>query len=328
MGENRHTREDLKIMQGWPLSRKIMVTQTRIMEWHMRFEGLCAVNFSGGVDSTVLLDLARRCYPDIPAVFVDTGLEFPEIVEFVNGKPNITVIKPQFCETCVKCAEGCFPKVVRKHGWNFPSKNVADAVKYARKGSLWAQNDFAGVNKDGSESKYKKSMYSRWAFLVDAPFGISADCCQILKERPLDKWHRETGYKPIVGTLASESQRRRAAWLKTGCNAFNSKKQVSKPLSFWRHTDVLDYIRTFNVPYASAIYGDIVEGKDGSLTTTKAKQTGCSLCPTSCHLDKVNKFQRMKHTHPELWDYGINSLGLGEFLDYIGVDYGGKSYGD
>ena len=47
-------------------------------------------------------------------------------------------------------------------------------------------------------------------------------------------------------------------------------------------------------------------------------------CPTGCHLDKVNKYQRMKKMHPDLWEYGINSLGLGEFLDYMGVDYGGE----
>jgi hypothetical protein len=65
-----------------------------------------------------------------------------------------------------------------------------------------------------------------------------------------------------------------------------------------------------------------VEGKGDIIKTTGAKQTGCSLCPTGCHLDKDNKFKRMEQTRPDLWDYGINSLGLGEFLDFVGVDYG------
>ena len=46
-------------MQGWSLERKIRVTQTRIMEWYMRYDGQVFISFSGGKDSTVLLDLAR-----------------------------------------------------------------------------------------------------------------------------------------------------------------------------------------------------------------------------------------------------------------------------
>jgi 3'-phosphoadenosine 5'-phosphosulfate sulfotransferase (PAPS reductase)/FAD synthetase len=318
---NKYTPEDLKTMQEWSFERKIMVTQTRIQEWYQRFDGKVAVNFSGGVDSTVLLDLSRRCYPDIPAVFVDTGLEWPEVREFALSKDNVTVLKPQFCKTCTGCSEGCFAKIVKAHGWNFPSKDVAMSVKYARRGSKWAINRFKGLNADDTESPYKKSIYGRWAFLVDSPFPISNQCCQILKERPLDKWHKETGRMPIVGTLASESRRRRNAWLLTGCNAFDAKKQISKPLSFWRQTDILRYLRQFNISYAS-IYGEIIEDGKGGYKTTGAKQTGCSLCPTACHLDKTNKYQRMKETHPDLWDFGINTLGLGKLLDFVGVDYG------
>ena len=69
MKEQRHTPDDLKTMQAWPLSRKIMVTQTRIMEWYMRFDGKVSVSVSGGKDSAVLLDLARRCFPDMEAVY-------------------------------------------------------------------------------------------------------------------------------------------------------------------------------------------------------------------------------------------------------------------
>ena len=71
------TKEDLKIMQEWSFERKIQVTQTRIMEWYMHYDGNVYIGFSGGKDSTVLRDLVRRIYPDVPSVFADTGLEYP-----------------------------------------------------------------------------------------------------------------------------------------------------------------------------------------------------------------------------------------------------------
>ena len=70
---NAYTRQDLSVMQAWPLERKIRVTQAKIIEWYHHYDGKVAVSFSGGKDSTVLLDLARRAFPDIPAVFVDTA---------------------------------------------------------------------------------------------------------------------------------------------------------------------------------------------------------------------------------------------------------------
>lgn len=74
MRENKYTLEDLKTMQAWSLERKIQVTQTRLIEWYHKFGGKVYVSFSGGKDSTVLLHIARQLYPDIEAVFVDTGL--------------------------------------------------------------------------------------------------------------------------------------------------------------------------------------------------------------------------------------------------------------
>jgi len=118
--------------------------------------------------------------------------------------------------------------------------------------------------------------------------------------------------------MAVESNRRRQAWLQTGCNAFEAKKPVSKPLSFWTEQDILQYIRRYGLEIAS-VYGEIVEDGKGRLTTTCEKRTGCMFCPVGCHLDKQNRYQRMKTTHPKVWDYCIHTLGLGDFLDYIGV---------
>lgn len=82
-------------MQSWTLERKIQVTQTRIIKWYQKNNGKVYVSFSGGKDSTVLLDLARRIYPDIPAVFIDAGLKYPELREFVKNDSQCTWLKPK-----------------------------------------------------------------------------------------------------------------------------------------------------------------------------------------------------------------------------------------
>ena len=302
------TIDDLKTMQAWPLSRKIQVTQTRILEWYQRFDGKVNVSISGGKDSAVLLDLARRCFPDIEAVYVNAGLDFPEVRKFAIDTPNVTVLQPKMR----------FDAVVREYGWCYPSKDVAQTIYYARKGSTWALQRMKGINKDGSPSRYRRTHYANWAHLLDAPFLISAKCCGIMKEAPLEKYRKESGKHPMVGTMAVESERRRQAWLQTGCNNFDSKHPVSKPLSFWTNENILRYIRDYGLRIAP-VYGDIVEDDNGRLSTTGEQRTGCVFCPVGCYRDKVNRFQRMAVSHPKLHQYCMDALGLGAFLDYIKV---------
>lgn len=308
MAENKHTPVELAALQTEPFERKILISQTRIMEWYIRHDGNVSVSFSGGKDSTVLLHLVRTIYPDVEAVFVDTGLEFPEVRKFAIRQENVTVFKPKMN----------FRQVLDEYGWCYPSKDVAMTVYYARKGSPWAVNRFAAKNRDDSFSPWKRDRYGKWGYLTDAPYKISHMCCRVMKEEPLDRHRRETKKKPFIGTMATESNRRRQAWLQTGCNAFDAKKPISKPLSFWTEQDILQYIRHYNLEIAS-VYGEIVEDDKGRLTTTGEKRTGCMFCPVGCHLDKQNRYQRMKVTHPKIWNYCMDTLGLGDFLDYIGV---------
>ena len=88
------TLEDLKMLQALPLDAKVLKTKQRIREWYRTFDGKVYVSFSGGKDSTVLLHIVRELYPEVEAVFVDTGLEYPEIREFVKSVDNVTWVRP------------------------------------------------------------------------------------------------------------------------------------------------------------------------------------------------------------------------------------------
>ena len=321
MSDNKYTSEDLKIMQSWPLERKIQVTQTRIIEWYQRNNGQVYVSFSGGKDSTVLLDLVRRIYPDVPAVFIDTGLEYPELREFVKTVPNVTWLKPEMN----------FRKVIETYGYPIISKEVSKRVnwgkRYLEEGKVgyWAYQSLTqpAFTKDGKRSPYDKHKYG---YLLDAPFKVSDNCCKIMKKDTAHKYGKQTGRKPILATMASESQMRKTAWLKNGCNAFDSKRPISQPMSFWTEQDVLKYLSITEIPYAP-VYGDIVQDINGKYHTTKCDRTGCVFCGFGCHLEKEpTRFQRLKVTHPKLWNYCMKpwdegGLGMKEVLDYIGVKY-------
>lgn len=316
------------------------MTKERIRQWYEHWNGMVYVSFSGGKDSTVLKHIVDSMYDDVPALFVDTGLEYPEIRKFVNqvrtcnrgGYENfnhdVQIVRPDMR----------FDEVLKTYGYPVISKEVShkihDANTAKRNGreDSYALRQFAGtyVSKNG------KTCFDirKYAFLLDAPFDSSHMCCNVMKKKPAKAYERESGRKPFIGILASESALRTSNWVKGGCNIYDKSRPLSHPLSFWTEQDILNYLKTYNVPYCS-IYGDIVETNKG-LQTTGCSRTGCIFCMFGCHREKEpNRFQRLKQTHPRQYDYCINGgemvdgkwqpskdgLGLGKVLDYIGVKY-------
>lgn len=308
MSEMKYTKEDLKMLQSLPLDRKIIISKLRISEWYEHWQGKVSVNYSGGKDSTVLLRLIRELYPEVPAVYVDTCLDYPEVREHVKRTANVIYLTPKMN----------FRDVIKQYGFCYPGKEVAQAIEDARNGREHALRKFAGKNADGSRDIFGERNYARWSWLINAPIKISAKCCGIMKEKPLDEYHKQTGTAPYIGLLATDSFRRRRAWYMAGCNAFNQKK--SKPLSIWTEQDILHYIKKYNVEIASA-YGEIIIDKNGKYRTTREKRTGCIFCPIGAHLDNPNHFQRLRESHPALYRYCMKELGLDEFLTAVGVEH-------
>ena len=398
---SKHTAYDLKQMQSLPLEAKIIMTKQRIKAWYeswIRYEivnkntgktryvtateepplkegeyinsemdGAVYVSFSGGKDSTVLKHIVDSMYDDVPALFVNTGLEYPEIQKFAMSQKNVITVRPEMR----------FDEVIKKYGYPVVSKEVSNTINGAKnsikKGVYSHRLCKLGVKREEyggllDEGKYdydvnlRKSMYmqSKWRFLLDADFDSSSFCCDVMKKKPSKQYEKESGRRAIIGTLANESQNRKTAWMKHGCNAFESKRPTSQPLSFWTEQDILQYIIQFEVPYCP-VYGDII-GKDKrngmvfsadeiralycynddailphlQIKITGCDRTGCIYCAMGCHLEGApNRFQRLKETHPRQYEYCIKGgemvdgkwqpskegLGLGKVLDYIGVDY-------
>ena len=403
-----HTIQELRQFQAMPLEVKVAMTKVRIRDW-VNYYGQDGVyvSFSGGKDSTVLLHLVREEYPNIPAVFVDTGLEYPEIREFVKTFDNVTWLKPKMN----------FKKVIEKYGYPFISKEVSECVYGAKKylhnllngGGKNSQYQYfydkvCGSGKysrhNGNEEDKEKeirelanllnqrmlnreggqnqrlaqllgwftkdkdhpisadephtgkdlSKYSqeKWKFLLFAPFDVSNKCCNVMKKEPAHRYIKETGKKPILATMAEERRLRTQKWLQNGCNGFEMNNPVSTPMAFWTEQDILNYIKEYNIPMCS-VYGDIVvdyEGEDQlnnqidffdlglvkddrKLKTTGCSRTGCMFCGFGCHLEKPGegRFELMKKTHPQVYDYVMRSkekggLNYKEIIDWCNENGG------
>ena len=132
----KHTESDLWQMQSLPLSAKIRMSESRIKGWVEEYgEDGVYIAFSGGKDSTVLKHLVRKLYPDIGAVFVNTGLEYPSVGLFARSQENVTVIRPEIN----------FREVLLRYGYPLISKEVAECVSQARKG-LESDKGYKGID--------------------------------------------------------------------------------------------------------------------------------------------------------------------------------------
>jgi 3'-phosphoadenosine 5'-phosphosulfate sulfotransferase (PAPS reductase)/FAD synthetase len=172
----------------------------------------------------------------------------------------------------------------------------------------------------------------KWLPLArDVPVLISGLCCNKTKKEPIHAYYRnQSGIMPFLAMLAEESRMRTQAWIRHGCNAFDSKHPTSNPLSFWTEQDILRYIVDNNIEIAS-VYGDIVAVDsfgneydphgtliDCKLKCTGCQRTGCIYCALALHLEKgMTRFQRLAITHPKQYEY---SIGGGQWVDNPAYD--------
>lgn len=223
---------ELQQMQSLSLEAKILMTRQRIRTWVNTFgEDGVYISFSGGKDSTVLLDIVRKDYPRIEAVFINTGLEYPSVRQFALSKENVTELKPSLN----------FRDVIITYGYPIISKEVATNVMEFRKKPDGCRKERFDHNSERNK-KFPQYDMSAYSYLLTAPFNISHKCCDIMKKNPSKLYEKRQQKYPIIATMACESKLRLTKWLQHGCNAFDLKRPSSNPLSFWTENDVLTYI--------------------------------------------------------------------------------------
>lgn len=121
-----HTLDELQEKQALPLDLKIRLTQDRVRAWINEYgEDGVYISFSGGKDSTVLLDLIRNefGYKNVKACFVDVPTQYPELRSFVKTFDNVDIVTPKIN----------FFQVCEKYGFPLFSKEISECVQGARK---------------------------------------------------------------------------------------------------------------------------------------------------------------------------------------------------
>ena len=323
----------LKQMQALPLDMKEAISRNRIFEWVEAFGvSNVVVSFSGGKDSTVLLHMARKHFPNIRAVFSNTGLEYPEIQSFVKTFDNVDIVTPPMN----------FAQVITEYGYPLVSKEIAAAIHYARRiipegehesrgyrATMGYRKQFSSAHWTKEDGTVERSQYQKanWLPMVQLPILISEYCCYKMKKSPIKQYISGHQVYPMLGTLAEESRLRKQSWIKDGCNIYEGRNKESKPLSIWTEQDILQYIVLNDLEIAS-VYGKVVgadrhgmnwppKNENGEITRrlrcTGCDRTGCIFCAFGLHLEKgETRFQRLARTHPRQYEYCI---GGGQWID-------------
>lgn len=282
----------------------------------------------GGLDSITLLCFLRSIYIDVPAISVSI-LE-DKSIQKVHKELGVEAVKPLKPKV----------QVIREFGYPVLSKEIAGKINLLQKQTpesatvrhaiITGETGEYGGNRTGTRMQLAR----KWLELFGgadpegaaqgfkkAPFLVSDKCCYYLKEKPCDDWAREHNSVPFLGLMASEGGRRSKSLMMNGCNYFGESTIRSAPFAIFMRQDLLQLAIDLKVPVPE-IYGEIVRDMDGTLRTTGAQRTGCSMCGFGIQLEKrPHRFDKLYRQNEKEWRFWMFDMGWGEVLDYIGVEW-------
>lgn len=183
------------------------------------------LSFSGGKDSTILHYLLDKALPNnrIPRVFINTGIEYNDIVDFVKElaekDDRFVIIAPN---TPIK-------KTLDTYGYPFKSKEHSLRVQQFNKGtnSNYIKKYISGYDKNGKPSKFVCPKCLKYQFEEIGKYNYSNLCCYKMKKEPAHNWAKENN-RPIVMTgMLNEEGGNRA---RLGCVI--TEKRTGKLLKF------------------------------------------------------------------------------------------------
>lgn len=314
-----------------PYESNVALAESRVFDWRDTCEqyGRRYAVSVGGLDSITLLAFVRKVlHEDVDGISV-SSLE-DKTIQAVHKEMHVINIPPLKSKV----------QVLKEYGYPIISKQTS--AKISR---LQTPGDTSPIIKaymtgeEGAWGGYKTNprfkIPDKWLKLFGglyaefrpdlnckvAPFKVSDQCCFWLKEEPARRYQEEHKIWPFLGLMQSEGGRRQYSLRMHGCNYVGESTARSCPFNFFSRQDILQLALDLNVRVPE-IYGEIVRDPDGTLRTTKAQRTGCSMCGYGIHLDKrPHHFDLLYETNPQEWRFWMFNQGWGEVLDYIGVGW-------
>lgn len=329
--------------QNLPYEVKVRRAELRAREFIQELDrrGMNAHVSVGGLDSIVLMMFLRKIGINVPAVSV-SYLEDKSIIK-VHKQLGVISLRPGKQKTEILQEFG-FPVISKKIAGRIDTlQNPTDRNKTVRHaiitGECGAQGHFAKNSRmklpmkwlqlfAGYENKNEGVNYQI------APFKVSNKCCLYMKEKPCEIYAKENNSAPFLGLMASEGGQREEALVEHGCNYFGKSVIRSAPFAPFLRQDLLQLALDLDVPVPE-IYGEIAKKADGTLYTTKAQRTGCSMCGFGVHLEKrPHRFDMLRERNEKEWEFWMyrccvdpetgERFGWGRVLDYIGVRWEDK----
>lgn len=300
----------------------------------------------GGLDSITLAYFLRSIHIDCP--LVSCSLLEDRSIQQVHRELGVISLYPAIRneETGQRWSK---PAILQEFGFPVLSKEIANKVETlanpteknatVRHAIITGETGAYGGWQKNSPMKLSQKWLEKFGGYANEDegtnyqkpdFNISAKCCYYLKEKPAADWAKEHNSVPYLGLMASEGGRREKALKMHGCNYFGKTTIRSAPFAIFSRQDILQLALDLNV-HVPEIYGTIERKPDGTLYTTKAQRTGCSMCGFGIHLEKrPHRFDLLRERNIKEWEYWMlkccvdengNEYGWGKVLDYIGVGW-------
>lgn len=325
-------------MQALPYEIKLEKAKIRAYEFLEETErrGLNQHVSVGGLDSMTLLLFLRKIGINVPAI----GVRYIEdrSIQAIHKELGVINIKPGMNSTQVLNTYG-FPIISKKIAGNIQKiQNPTEKNKTVRHAIITGECGEQGHFAKNSRMQLPK----KWLQLFggcdeegkqyqDAFFKVSNKCCEAMKEKPCRDWAKEHNSVPYLGLMASEGGQREDGLVSNGCNYYGKTVIRSAPFGIFMRQDLLQLAIDLDVPVPS-IYGTIERKEDGTLYTTKAQRTGCSMCGFGVHMEKrPHRFDQLRKRNYKEWEYYMykcvtdpvtgEKYGWGKVLDYIGVPW-------